>query len=84
MKVLYGSHDLCDIVDKGYLEPESENGPSPQQLNDLRDARKKDKKTLFFIYQAIDENIFERIYQESLVLKQHGIHCIICMTEKKK
>ena len=49
-----------DIVDKGYLEPESENDFLPQQLIELRNARKKDKKALFFIYQAVDENIFER------------------------
>lgn len=61
MKVLYGSQDLWDIVDIGYSEPESENGLSAQQLNELRDARKKDKKALFFIYQSVDENIFERI-----------------------
>jgi len=34
---------------------------SPQQLQDLKENRKKDKKVLFFIYQAVDEVIFERI-----------------------
>ena len=32
-----------------------------QQLQKLKENRKKNKKTLFFIYQAVDEVIFERI-----------------------
>ena len=78
MKVLYGSQDLWDIVDNGYSEPESENGLSAQQLNELRYAKKNDKKTLFSIYQAVDENIFERI---SGVSAANGMHYKICTKE---
>lgn len=49
MKVLYGYQDLWDIVDRGYLVPESENDLLQQQLNELRDVRKKDKKRHYFL-----------------------------------
>ncbi|XP_077234703.1 uncharacterized protein LOC143876907 [Tasmannia lanceolata] len=61
MKVLYGSQDLWDIVETGVEEPEDQTALTSLQLNELRDNRKKDKKALFFIYQAVDEVIFERI-----------------------
>ncbi|XP_077230201.1 uncharacterized protein LOC143863422 [Tasmannia lanceolata] len=61
MKVLYGSQDLWDIVENGVEEPEDQATLTPQQLNELKDNRKEDKKALFFIYQAVDEVIFERI-----------------------
>ncbi|XP_077230180.1 uncharacterized protein LOC143863401 [Tasmannia lanceolata] len=61
MKVLYGSQDLWDIVETGVEEPEDQAALTPQQLNELKDNRKKDNKALFFIYQAVDEVIFERI-----------------------
>ncbi|KAA0038926.1 integrase [Cucumis melo var. makuwa] len=61
MKVLYGSQELWDIVERGYTEVENQSELTNQQLVELRENRKKDKKALFFIYQAVDEFIFERI-----------------------
>ncbi|XP_074356106.1 uncharacterized protein LOC141695792 [Apium graveolens] len=61
MKVLYGSQDLWEIVENGYEESANQANLSPQQLNTLKENRKKDKKALYFIYQAVDEVIFERI-----------------------
>ncbi|XP_077250369.1 uncharacterized protein LOC143889871 [Tasmannia lanceolata] len=61
MKVLYESQDLWDIVETGIEEPEDQAALTPQQLNELKDNRKKDKKALLFIYQAVDEVIFEQI-----------------------
>ncbi|XP_077217878.1 uncharacterized protein LOC143852380 [Tasmannia lanceolata] len=61
MKVLYGSQDLWDIEETGVEEPEDQAALTLQQLNELKDNRKKDKKALFFIYQAVREVIFERI-----------------------
>ena len=65
MKVLYGSQDLWEIVENGYEEPENQATLSTQQLNTLKEIRKKDKKALYFIYQAVDEAIFERISSAS-------------------
>ncbi|XP_077237192.1 uncharacterized protein LOC143878863 [Tasmannia lanceolata] len=56
MKVLYGSQDLWDIVETGVEDPEDQAALTPQQLNELKENRKKDKKALF-----VDEVIFERI-----------------------
>ncbi|XP_077246125.1 uncharacterized protein LOC143885992 [Tasmannia lanceolata] len=61
MKVFFGSQDLWDIVETGVEEPEDQAALTPQQLNELKDNRKQDKKALFFIYQVVDEVIFERI-----------------------
>ncbi|XP_050939084.1 uncharacterized protein LOC107992108 [Cucumis melo] len=61
MKVLYGSQELWDIFERGYTEVENQSELTNQQLVELRENRKKDKKALFFIYQAVDEFIFERI-----------------------
>ena len=50
MKVLYGSQDLWDIVETGVEEPAEASTLTQQQLNDLKENRKKDKKALFFIF----------------------------------
>lgn len=61
IKVLYGSQDLWDIVETGYVESENQVALTQQQLNELKENRKRDKKALFFIFQAVDEIVFERI-----------------------
>eukprot|EP00268_Persea_americana_P007560 TRINITY_DN12834_c0_g1_i6.p2 TRINITY_DN12834_c0_g1~~TRINITY_DN12834_c0_g1_i6.p2 ORF type:complete len:298 (+),score=63.45 TRINITY_DN12834_c0_g1_i6:1502-2395(+) len=61
MKVLYGSQDLWDIIETGFEEPADTSALTQQQLNELKENRKKDKKALFFIFQAVDEAVFERI-----------------------
>ncbi|GAV66702.1 UBN2 domain-containing protein, partial [Cephalotus follicularis] len=55
MKFLYESQELWSLVENGLVEPE-----------DLKDNKKKDKKALFFIFQAVDEIIFERIFSAKL------------------
>ncbi|KAI3467835.1 hypothetical protein Pfo_024498 [Paulownia fortunei] len=63
MKVLLQSQDLWDIIEQGYNEPvsqEEEDKLTNNQRNALRDARKKDKKALFNIYQGIDKITFEK------------------------
>ncbi|KAA8534233.1 hypothetical protein F0562_031574 [Nyssa sinensis] len=67
IKVLLQSQDLWDIVEKGYIEPTTEE---EQALNDapktvLKQSRKTDKKALFFLYQCIDDNTFEKISSAS-------------------
>jgi len=59
MRVLYESQDLWHIVETGIRELPAD--ANPQQTIEFRENKKKDKKALFFIYQAVDDAIFERI-----------------------
>ena len=61
IKALLGAHDVWDIVEKGYNEPQNEASLSQSKKDSLKDSRKKDKKALFLIYQALDDDSFEKI-----------------------
>jgi len=64
MKVLYSSQKLWDIIEIRVVEPINAANLTQQQLQDVKENRKMDKKTLFFIYHAVDEVIFERILSD--------------------
>ncbi|KAL5806123.1 hypothetical protein ACOSQ4_028856 [Xanthoceras sorbifolium] len=63
MKALFGFQELSEIIEAGYIEPSDQVAAalSQTQRDNLRENRKKDKKALFFLYQAVDEIVFERI-----------------------
>ncbi|KAL6314064.1 hypothetical protein AAG906_011799 [Vitis piasezkii] len=61
MKTLLDSKDAWEIIEKGYTMPKDESNLSVTEREYLNDARKKDKKALTLIYQAIDEKTFEKI-----------------------
>lgn len=61
MKVLFESQELWDNIDQGFDEPVEIDELAQEQEDELRDLRKKDKRALYIIYQAVDEIIFERI-----------------------
>lgn len=64
MKVLLGSQDLWDMVEKGYSEPESAEAEavlSESQKSTLKEMRKKDKRALILLFQGVEESIFEKI-----------------------
>ncbi|KAL4377045.1 hypothetical protein GQ457_02G041120 [Hibiscus cannabinus] len=72
MKPLLGSQDCWDIVEKGYAEPENaaaEEALTNEEKRTLRDARKRDKRALYFIFQAVDESTFKKI-SEATTAKQ--------------
>lgn len=55
---------MWDIVEHGYVEPADQGALEALTLvqkDNLRESRKKDKKELFFLYQAVDEAVFERL-----------------------
>ncbi|XP_034680920.1 protein ACCELERATED CELL DEATH 6-like [Vitis riparia] len=60
MKTLLDSNDAWEIIEKGYTMPKDESNLSVTE-REYNDARKKDKKALTLIYQAIDEKTFEKI-----------------------
>ncbi|KAM1061253.1 hypothetical protein FF1_025766 [Malus domestica] len=61
MKALLGAHDVWEVVEKGYTEPEDEATLPQPQKESLKDSRKRDKKALYLIYQALDDNGFEKV-----------------------
>ena len=56
-----GAHDVWEVVEKGYKESQDEDSLTKAQSDTLKDSRKRDKKALFLIYQALDEDEFEKI-----------------------
>jgi len=61
MKALLGSQENWEVVEDGFDEPANTTGWSNAQLKVLKDARVKDKATLYILYQAVDESDFEKI-----------------------
>ncbi|KAE8656127.1 hypothetical protein F3Y22_tig00117010pilonHSYRG00118 [Hibiscus syriacus] len=68
MKALLGSQDVWDIIEKGYNEHTNDDAfatLTPDQKTTLKDSRKRDKKALYLIYQALDDDGFEKISSAS-------------------
>ena len=65
MKALLGAHDVWEMVEKGYKEPQDETSLSQAQKETLKDSRKRDKKAFFLIYQALGDDEFEKISYET-------------------
>lgn len=61
IKALLGAHDIWEVIGKDYNEPEVKDFLTQQQNNSLKASRKRDKKVLFIIYQALDDDGFEMI-----------------------
>ena len=61
MKALLGSQENWEVVEDGFDEPANPTGWSNGQLKVLKDARMKDKATLYILYQVVDESGFEKI-----------------------
>ncbi|KAJ4700820.1 Retrovirus-related Pol polyprotein from transposon TNT 1-94 [Melia azedarach] len=64
MKALIGAQDVWEVVEKGYNEPRDDVAISvltQAQRDTLKDSRKRDKKALYVIYQALDDDAFEKI-----------------------
>nr|CAD1823479.1 unnamed protein product [Ananas comosus var. bracteatus] len=62
IKCLFSSQELWDIVKDGFKDvTDSEFKMLAAAKEALKDCRKKDKKALFFLYQAVDEAVFERL-----------------------
>ncbi|XP_044505720.1 uncharacterized protein LOC123225676 [Mangifera indica] len=59
LRVLFDYHELLDVVENG-VPTQVENGTDAQK-NVHREIKKKDKKTLYFIHQGVNDEVFEKI-----------------------
>ncbi|GAV90760.1 UBN2 domain-containing protein [Cephalotus follicularis] len=59
MRVLYDYHELLAVVENGVTDL-AENA-TEVQINTHREIKKKDKKTLYFIHQGVNDDVFEKV-----------------------
>ena len=67
MKTLLGAQDVWEIVEKGHTEPENEDNLTQSQIDGLRNSRKRDMKTLYLIFQGLDDDAFEKVSEAKSV-----------------
>ncbi|XP_070030742.1 uncharacterized protein [Nicotiana sylvestris] len=60
MKVILGSQDVCEIVDRGYAKPDNEEALPQNKKEVLAKTRKKDQQALTLIHQRLDDG-FEKV-----------------------
>ena len=60
-KALLRSQELWELVEDGYTEPREDAVMSNAERQAMRESRKKDNKTLFTIYQGLDEVTLEMV-----------------------
>ena len=64
MKDMFSSQDIWELVENGFQElvdAVTYNALTHAEKDALRDNRKKDSKSLFYIFQAVHESIFPRV-----------------------
>ena len=65
MKAILGSQGVWDIVDKGFVIPENEDALSTQEKEAFEKERKKDQCALTIIHQGLDDDMFEKVANET-------------------
>jgi gag-polypeptide of LTR copia-type len=65
MKAIIGAYGLWDIVEKGYKTSEDETGLTVAQIAGLQKRRKGDQHALSIIHQGVDDDMFEKIANET-------------------
>ena len=61
MEVLFGFQELTEIIEEGFVEPEAATDSTTEEQRTIKENRKKDRKALFYNFQAIDSSIFEKV-----------------------
>ncbi|KAL0320215.1 UNVERIFIED_CONTAM: hypothetical protein Sradi_5283000 [Sesamum radiatum] len=65
MKAIFGAHGLWNVVEIGYEEPADEGALSVTELAALQQRRSGDQSALSIIHQGLDDEMFEKIANES-------------------
>ncbi|XP_070039175.1 uncharacterized protein [Nicotiana tomentosiformis] len=61
MKVILGSQDVWEIVDRGYAKPDNEEALPQNEKDVLAKTRKKDQQAPMLIHQCLDDSMFEKV-----------------------
>jgi len=61
MKTFFCSQDLWEIVDEGFTISADISTLNVAQKKELKENKQKDSKALFFLQQAVADNIFPGI-----------------------
>ena len=72
MCVLFGAQDILDLVNESYAIVAADT--TKAQRNTHRETRKKDQKTMFYIHQCVDLNVFGKIIDLTITkdVETHG------------
>lgn len=63
---MFGLQDVWEVVEKSYKESSNETTLSPNQTDFLKNIRKRDKKALTIIYEAMDKVTSKKILSTSI------------------
>ena len=61
MKTFFGSQDLWDIVEEGFIAPTDTLTLTAAQKKELKENKQKDSRALYILQQAVGDVIFPRI-----------------------
>ena len=65
MKAILGSQGVWDVVEKGVEEPQNEETLNQTQRQALEKERKKDQCALIIIHQGLDDDMYEKIANDT-------------------
>ncbi|BFG30242.1 hypothetical protein CerSpe_165160 [Prunus speciosa] len=83
MKVLYAAQDLWEVVENGFVEPNNQGDLTQQQLTELKETRKKDKKLYSLSFKQWMK-LFLKESHHALHQNRRGTLSLHHIKEKKK